>query len=73
MREWLVKAGLEEESTNLELLFYAARYHDGLGSIFAMGDLAALASFALYFLSHILRVLLKKIVFFISVSFSSFL
>ena len=49
MREWLVKAGLKEESTNLELLFYAAKYHDGLGSIFAMGDLAALASFAFFF------------------------
>lgn len=42
VRGWLVKAGLEEESNNLDLLFYPARYHEPFGSIFPMGDLAAL-------------------------------
>ena len=37
-----MKAGLEEESNNLDLLFYPARYHEPFGSIFPMGDLAAL-------------------------------
>eukprot|EP00903_Cladosiphon_okamuranus_P020106 g18463.t1 len=41
VREWLVKAGLGEESSNLDLLFYPARYHEQFGSIFPMGDLAA--------------------------------
>lgn len=45
MREWLVKAGLEEESIKLDLLFYPARYHEAYGSIFPMGDLATLVSF----------------------------
>ncbi|CAM9841622.1 unnamed protein product, partial [Laminaria digitata] len=42
VRGWLVKAGLEDESNNLDLLFYPARYHEPFGSIFPMGDLAAL-------------------------------
>ncbi|CAM9884816.1 unnamed protein product [Ectocarpus sp. 4 AP-2014] len=43
VREWLVKAGLEEESKKLDILFYPARYHEQFGSIFPMGDLAAQA------------------------------
>ncbi|CAN0016766.1 unnamed protein product [Ectocarpus sp. 12 AP-2014] len=43
VREWLVKAGLEEESKNLDILFYPGRYHEQFGSIFPMGDLAAQA------------------------------
>ena len=42
VKGWLVKAGLEEESNKLDLLFYPARYHEPFGSIFPMGDLAAL-------------------------------
>lgn len=53
VREWLVKAGLEEESRNLELLFYTARYHDAFHSIFPMGDLAALVSTLMRFIFHV--------------------
>lgn len=42
VREWLMKAGLEKESQDLDLLFYPARYHAAFGSIFPMGDLSAL-------------------------------
>lgn len=42
VREWLVKAGLEEEAENLNVLFYPARYHEAYGSIFALTDLVAL-------------------------------
>lgn len=47
MREWLVKAGLEKESENLDFLFYPSRYHAAYGSIFPMGDLCAMVSPAL--------------------------
>ena len=45
IREWLKGAGLEEESCNetgLKIIWYPARYHDDLGSIFAMGDICSL-------------------------------
>ncbi|CAM9777498.1 unnamed protein product [Pylaiella littoralis] len=41
VRGWLVKAGLEQESNDLDLLLYPARYHEQFGSIFPMGDLVA--------------------------------
>jgi len=46
IRKWLVEsANLEEEAdpnTGLKIIFYNARYHSGLKSIFAMGDICQL-------------------------------
>jgi len=43
IRTWLrEEANMEDAAdpeTGLEILFYPARYHSGLGSIFAMGDI----------------------------------
>lgn len=46
LRLWMKdKAGLEDESCKdhgLKIIWYPARYHDDLGSIFAMGDICSL-------------------------------
>lgn len=43
IREWLAtRAGLEQESQALRIVFYSARYHPELGSIFSVGDVPAL-------------------------------
>jgi len=46
IRRWMIEtADLAEEAdpeTGVRMLFYPARYHPGLGSIFAMGDILAL-------------------------------
>jgi hypothetical protein len=40
VREWLRnQAGMPDAADNLNLHFYNARYHAGLGSVFAMGDI----------------------------------
>lgn len=39
IRDWLQQAGYDQASEHLQLDFYPARYHAGLSSIFAMGDL----------------------------------
>jgi hypothetical protein len=40
VRDWLRnQAGLPEAADNLNLVFYTARYHAELGSVFAMGDI----------------------------------
>jgi digalactosyldiacylglycerol synthase len=42
IRAWLRKeAKLPDVADDLEILFYPARYHSGLRSIFAMGDIMA--------------------------------
>ena len=42
IREWLRReANMEDEASELRILFYPARYHSGLNSIFAMGDICA--------------------------------
>jgi len=43
IREWLrAEAKLPDAADGLRILFYPARYHSSLGSIFAMGDIASL-------------------------------
>lgn len=43
IRDWLAqRAGLLEESQALRIVFYSARYHPELGSIFSVGDVPAL-------------------------------
>ncbi len=43
IREWLAqRAGLIPESQDLRIMFYSARYHPELGSIFSVGDVPAL-------------------------------
>lgn len=43
IRDWLKnEAGMEDVADELQILFYPARYHAGLGSIFAMGDILRL-------------------------------
>lgn len=43
IRDWLTqRAGLEEEAKALRIVFYSARYHPELGSIFSVGDVPAL-------------------------------
>jgi digalactosyldiacylglycerol synthase len=40
IRDWLrTEAKMEDAADNLEILFYPARYHSGLRSVFAMGDI----------------------------------
>jgi hypothetical protein len=40
IRQWLHDdAGMADVASELQILFYPARYHAGLGSIFAMGDI----------------------------------
>lgn len=40
VRDWLRnQAGMPEAADNLNLVFYTARYHAELGSVFAMGDI----------------------------------
>lgn len=40
IREWLrTEAKMPDVANELDIVFYPARYHDGLGSIFAMGDI----------------------------------
>lgn len=42
IRDWLMNdANMPEEADQLRILFYPARYHAGLKSIFAMGDICA--------------------------------
>jgi digalactosyldiacylglycerol synthase len=43
MKEWLVKeADLQVAADRMEIIFYAARYHDEYHSVFPMGDITAL-------------------------------
>lgn len=43
IRDWLAqRAGLVPESQALRIVFYSARYHPELGSIFSVGDVPAL-------------------------------
>jgi glycosyltransferase involved in cell wall biosynthesis len=40
VRDWLLSsANMEHASQNLNIVFYNARYHSDLGSVFAMGDI----------------------------------
>jgi hypothetical protein len=40
IREWLrTDAKMPDVANDLDIVFYPARYHEGLGSIFAMGDI----------------------------------
>ena len=40
VRDWLrTQANMSDAADNLNIVFYNARYHTGLGSIFAMGDI----------------------------------
>jgi hypothetical protein len=40
VRDWLRnQAGMPDAADHLNLVFYTARYHAGLGSVFAMGDI----------------------------------
>jgi hypothetical protein len=40
IRDWLrTEAKMEDAANDLEILFYPARYHSGLRSVFAMGDI----------------------------------
>lgn len=40
VRDWLRdQANMADAAENLRIVFYTARYHEGLGSVFAMGDI----------------------------------
>ncbi len=40
VRDWLRnQAGMSDAADNVNIVFYSARYHAGLGSVFAMGDI----------------------------------
>lgn len=40
VRDWLAtQAKMPDAAANLNIVFYNARYHAGLGSVFAMGDI----------------------------------
>jgi digalactosyldiacylglycerol synthase len=42
IRNWLRSADLEDVADALDIVFYPARYHAGMGSVFAMGDIIKL-------------------------------
>jgi digalactosyldiacylglycerol synthase len=42
IRNWLRQADLQDVADSLGIVFYPARYHSGMGSVFAMGDIIQL-------------------------------